>query len=440
MFDRSDLAARLRSLEAFALGCAIALPVLLSLGLPAALDGADSVNFALGLEDFDPALEQPHFPGYPVYIALCRLLVGAGFPEAVALSLPGVVASAALVPAVVALGRRLGLDTSAGIGAALLLLAQPVLWLEGPRPMPDLLASACVWGALALAAGERPALGGALLGLALGVRIDLAPLCLCVIALPSRARARFVAGIALGVALWLPAFVSALGPGGLGRGAAFAVGHFSVWGSTALAGAGRDSALHGIALGLTAPVLPLLAVLGALRAPAPLRRFLACGLGPYALWLLLGQNLASPRHFLPLAPGLALLAACALPARRPAAVRAAACASLALCAAILVVFARAPHPDGRALWARAFAFCADCSAIFAGPSQRLLAHYAPAGAPLYRRATLEEVRRDLAAWPMLTGSIGVTSELAGRAGIASGVADDVGDGLRLYRIDASALR
>src|SRR5690242_20716392 len=33
----------------------------------------DSVNFALALEDFNPALHQPQPPGYPLFVALARV-------------------------------------------------------------------------------------------------------------------------------------------------------------------------------------------------------------------------------------------------------------------------------------------------------------------------------------------------------------------------------
>src|SRR2546429_242054 len=37
------------------------------------LEDVDSINFALGLRDFNPGLHQPHPPGYPVYMALGRI-------------------------------------------------------------------------------------------------------------------------------------------------------------------------------------------------------------------------------------------------------------------------------------------------------------------------------------------------------------------------------
>jgi hypothetical protein len=45
--------------------------------LAPSLEDIDSINFALGLHHFDPALHQPHPPGYPVYIALGRLSLAA---------------------------------------------------------------------------------------------------------------------------------------------------------------------------------------------------------------------------------------------------------------------------------------------------------------------------------------------------------------------------
>src|SRR5258705_3162574 len=38
--------------------------------LAPSLEDIDSINFALGLRAFNPALHQPHPPGYPVYMAL----------------------------------------------------------------------------------------------------------------------------------------------------------------------------------------------------------------------------------------------------------------------------------------------------------------------------------------------------------------------------------
>ena len=44
--------------------------------LAPSLEDIDSVNFALGVRDFDVARHRPHPPGYPVYIALAKAAVG----------------------------------------------------------------------------------------------------------------------------------------------------------------------------------------------------------------------------------------------------------------------------------------------------------------------------------------------------------------------------
>ena len=44
--------------------------------LARSLEDIDSINFALGLRDFDVAQHQPHPPGYPVYIGLAHVALG----------------------------------------------------------------------------------------------------------------------------------------------------------------------------------------------------------------------------------------------------------------------------------------------------------------------------------------------------------------------------
>ncbi len=93
-----------RALAALALAFALAhLPYLVS-----SLEDIDSVNFALGIRDFDVARHRPHPPGYPLYIAMGKtgvavvsLFTGAATPSAIeartlsALSLIGALAAIA---------------------------------------------------------------------------------------------------------------------------------------------------------------------------------------------------------------------------------------------------------------------------------------------------------------------------------------------------------
>ena len=62
-------------------------------------EGWDSVDFALGLHDYDIAYYQPHFPGYPVYMFFCWLVHLFTENDTLALIIPGAVfGSATLVP------------------------------------------------------------------------------------------------------------------------------------------------------------------------------------------------------------------------------------------------------------------------------------------------------------------------------------------------------
>lgn len=133
--------------------------------LPATLEDIDSVNFALGVRDFDPGQHRPHPPGYPVYVVLGKAataMTRAVWPDGradrvearalAALSLAGALVLVWLVARVSAtfapggegrtgqpwLTRRAAL-------AALLFAACPLTWYLAARPMSDVpgLAAAC---------------------------------------------------------------------------------------------------------------------------------------------------------------------------------------------------------------------------------------------------------------------------------------------------------
>jgi hypothetical protein len=214
-----------RALAALALVVGLAhLPFVAS-----ALEDIDSVNFALGLRDFDVAAHRPHPPGYPVYIGLGKVMAGivGAFPraglasaiEARALSLLSLLAALAL-PFLLYRGfaalaavrgpnppwSRLG---SVGMAATALSLAAPLTWTLAVRPLSDLpglalavAAQACLLTAwwwqtpevdgdrrmtpATLAASGRMIVAGALIsGLAVGLRTQTlwltAPLLLLVL-------------------------------------------------------------------------------------------------------------------------------------------------------------------------------------------------------------------------------------------------------------------
>ena len=143
-----------RSLAALALVFALAhVPF-----LAASLEDIDSVNFALGVRDFNVAEHRPHPPGYPVYIALGKTataIVGAltasapSATEARALSMlslvAGLVAIAGLYGVFACLNTRTDaastpwttLDLGA-FAATAITVSCPLFWYLAVRPMSDL--------------------------------------------------------------------------------------------------------------------------------------------------------------------------------------------------------------------------------------------------------------------------------------------------------------
>lgn len=122
--------------------------------LPHSLEDIDSVNFALGVRDFDVAAHRPHPPGYPVYIALGKAAAAAvnavvdgtqSMIEAKALAVLSLIGG---VCAVFLLYRLFASLSQPGPGAAAfdltafaataITVSCPLFWYLAVRPMSDL--------------------------------------------------------------------------------------------------------------------------------------------------------------------------------------------------------------------------------------------------------------------------------------------------------------
>ncbi|MDA1306980.1 MAG: hypothetical protein O2917_06945 [Acidobacteria bacterium] len=129
--------------------------------VPRTLEDEDSVNMALGVEDFDVARYAPHPPGYPVYIALAKgstATVRWLQPDwsrdrraAAGLAWLSILAGAAGLFAVAALWRGLGVSPGWATVAAIGTAAAPLYWFTASRPLtdvPGLVAGVAVQAAL----------------------------------------------------------------------------------------------------------------------------------------------------------------------------------------------------------------------------------------------------------------------------------------------------
>jgi hypothetical protein len=125
--------------------------------LPSTLEDIDSLNFALGIHDFDPARHQPHPPGYPVFIALAKMARVVLPSDAAALAILGAVFGALAVFPMVRIcqdierlgGRTEEQSTMTAALAALVLVVSPLYWFNASRPMSDIPGLATVLAAQA---------------------------------------------------------------------------------------------------------------------------------------------------------------------------------------------------------------------------------------------------------------------------------------------------
>lgn len=184
----------------------------------------DEINFALAVENFNPALHQPQPPGDPLFVMLLKLLSHATSDVETLFLSAALLVSFAAVVLIWALGESL-LGGAGGIIAALLLLFNPAFWLAAlTNPVRLCYAAGATGVALALFQALRKhserwfLVAAALLGVASGFRptlaIILAPLALWTglrIRLGWQAAARAAFLFLLFVATWLPELAAAAG-------------------------------------------------------------------------------------------------------------------------------------------------------------------------------------------------------------------------------------
>lgn len=326
---------------------------------PASLEDLDSINFALGVRQFDVAQHQPHPPGYPVYIAAAKAVQVVVPDVTAALSLVSVAGAALAVFGILAVFRAWPSaqgDMWVSVVGTALAITSPLFWMTAVRPLSDMLglALAVAGQALTLRAvtAKAFALAAFVAGVAVGVRSQVAwltvPLLVIAVWMRSgegtgRLRTAVAALVAyvMGALLWAVPLV--LLSGGL---RAYL---------RALATQGGED-FAGVAMLATQPSPRLLlsalyatwvapwnhwpialvvlsaAVAGCLRywrvAPRTLG-WLAVAYGPYAGFHLVFQETATTRYALPLVVPIAYLAASGLAVlpRRGAAVAAGAIAA-----------------------------------------------------------------------------------------------------------------
>ena len=290
------------------------------LTFPVVLDSDDALNFAHGVVRFSVLEFSPHFPGYPAFIWLARLINLVVDDPAAAVQWASLLGTALIAPLTAWLAVRLWQRPSLLAPVWLLVLALPLtptLALSGLSDGPALAA----WlGALLALQHRKPALAGLLLGLLLALRPSYFVLALLPLWLGIEhkgERRKFLLSIALVGLISLLFVWQADGWAYFGEGRRFTDGHFTLWGNTAAAHGDR---LLSWARTFNAQLTPLWPLpMGALLVLPIWQRSKdqATALSPLwtlywlalLLWTLFGQNPDNPRHLAPITLlGIVLLA------------------------------------------------------------------------------------------------------------------------------------
>jgi hypothetical protein len=134
----------------------------------------DEALFCLALGDYDVVRHRPHPPGFPVYVALAKI-VSFVLPAFRSYQFINGLAACALFPLLYLLGRELKLPFAAAFGGALLYVFLPNVWYFGGTAFSDVTGTTMIVAAcLLLLRGRRsvPAFvsGAIVLGLATGIR------------------------------------------------------------------------------------------------------------------------------------------------------------------------------------------------------------------------------------------------------------------------------
>jgi hypothetical protein len=303
----------------------------LALRVPA-LDGRpddrDSVGFIAGVEDFDIARQQPHFPGYPLFIALAKSLRVLGTDSGWSLEIVDL-ACGVVLPFLVARIVAMRRGRRAGAWVGLLVSVHPLLVSESWSMRSDIAGLAVLCGSLVLLGAGRFWLAGLAAGLLLGLRISYAPFAVGLLfGVGGGARcARLVAGGVCGTASWLVPLVLVDGGIEFGETLRFLHGHFLIWGNTPFGGGASitdwPTAIVSGTLGLEVPVvLSWILVIGVaigvlgrrgritvaevpaldvdVGKRAVIGRVVAAGGIVYSIWLLFAQNPDATRHVMPI--------------------------------------------------------------------------------------------------------------------------------------------
>lgn len=399
----------------------------------------DEVDFALALNDYNIILEQPHFPGYPVFIWLSQTLNLMTHDDIKALTLTNAVLGGLTTLPLYYLAQNMYSQKVATLSACLFIV-NPLCWLQSERAMSDttglffLLLSISVLHKAHLfpnnAAVYLP-LGTALMGVTLGVRLSYFPFLVffgyiftCHFGKDGIRRVGVYAlcAFVLGILFWLVPLANDMA--GLNcfssQAVVFAEGHFTNWGGSIITSPDLSCRLgrmlwclffHGLGfwwqdasyIRIIPSVILLVGFAVFLKTPSqePKTGPVFAMFLPYALWVFFAQNVEKPRHILPLIPFMLVFISAGIlnisSDKRIAAILAMLAVSATCISSVQLVTAQ-KHTLPPSLQLRDYVeynFDKLSTRIYCGESKRLFEYYAP-GWDVRMVRSVEELKYDLA--------------------------------------------
>ena len=173
------------------------------------IEDTDSLRFALSIVDYDITKLQPHFPGYPVYCFLAKILYFFTKSFAVTFSILGGVAIFYIIYFLLKI-LEINLQSLPGLLLSGIVFFNPLLWLMSNRYMPDLFGLALAISSFYFLSidkkHENILLGFLFTGLLAGVRLSYLPILIipfCHSFLTYKNKARLIFIFFLGCIVWL---------------------------------------------------------------------------------------------------------------------------------------------------------------------------------------------------------------------------------------------
>ena len=303
------------------------------------LEGWDSIDFALGLHDYDIAYYQPHFPGYPVYMSFCWLVHLFADSDVLALTIPGAVFGSITFVPLFYLARRMFTEKVAWL-TVFLYIVNPLCWLQSEKALSDavglffiVLSAQLLYYASASRVNALRYLisGSVMLGICLGVRLSYFPFVILwfytlYVSSKSDAWKRTICygafAFIIGICVWFIPLSCYTGLEPLiVNGFSFTFGHFGDWGGSVATSQNVLSRFSDFVwclfcngLGFWCYDTSSFRILPSIIMGTGIifyfwylsndnkSRFIMFYILPYFIWVFFGQNLEKPRHVLPLIP------------------------------------------------------------------------------------------------------------------------------------------